>query len=70
MLEESRRRAQLPPQYFEFIDAVEYTRKHDDGAHAEGWHDADILILGVSRCAAACVPARMRAGFAVKALYH
>ena len=44
---ESRRA--LDPQYFKRIEAVEYTRKMDDGAHPERWRYADILLLGVSR---------------------
>lgn len=32
------------------IEAVEYTRKMDDGARPEEWAKADLLILGVSRC--------------------
>lgn len=28
----------------------EYTRKMDDGAHPQNWKEADLLILGVSRC--------------------
>jgi len=38
------------PDYFHRIEAVEFTRKMDDGAHPERWREADILILGVSRC--------------------
>lgn len=35
--------------YFDRIAAIEYTLAHDDGAHAEGWPEADILLIGVSR---------------------
>ena len=31
------------------IEAVEFTRKMDDGAHPHHWHEADLLLLGVSR---------------------
>lgn len=35
--------------YFQRIDAVQFTFKHDDGARVEDIHDADIVLLGVSR---------------------
>lgn len=44
-----RRKAELSPHYFKFIEAVEFTRKQDDGANPEGWSSADLLIIGVSR---------------------
>jgi len=36
-------------QYFKRIDAIEYTLGHDDGRGAERLHEADIVILGLSR---------------------
>lgn len=39
----------LGPDYFRMIEAVEFTRKQDDGALPENWKDADILLIGVSR---------------------
>lgn len=39
----------LSRDYFRMIEAVEYTRKQDDGAMPQHWGDADILLLGVSR---------------------
>mmetsp|Transcript_38209 Transcript_38209/g.83095 ORF Transcript_38209/g.83095 Transcript_38209/m.83095 type:complete len:613 (-) Transcript_38209:40-1878(-) len=39
----------LSADYFRMIEAVEYTRKQDDGAMPENWFEADILLLGVSR---------------------
>ncbi len=36
-------------EYFERIDAMQYTLMHDDGQHPEGLKDADIILLGVSR---------------------
>lgn len=39
----------LSAEYFRMIEAVEFTRKHDDGAMPESWPEADILLLGVSR---------------------
>jgi regulator of PEP synthase PpsR (kinase-PPPase family) len=38
-------RASLTDEYFQFIEAVEYTRKMDDGAHPTEWKNADLLIL-------------------------
>ncbi len=35
--------------YFQRIDALNYTLAHDDGQAAEGWDEADILLVGVSR---------------------
>ncbi|KAG2491314.1 hypothetical protein HYH03_010320 [Edaphochlamys debaryana] len=43
-------KAALSDEYFKMIEAVEYTRKADDGAHPQDWKHADLLILGVSRC--------------------
>ncbi|KXZ47437.1 hypothetical protein GPECTOR_35g875 [Gonium pectorale] len=40
----------LNDEYFRMIEAVEYTRKMDDGAHPQEWAAADLVILGVSRC--------------------
>ncbi|GLC59190.1 hypothetical protein PLESTB_001460200 [Pleodorina starrii] len=42
--------ASLTDEYFRMIEAVEYTRKMDDGAHPQEWVNADLVILGVSRC--------------------
>eukprot|EP01026_Neomeris_dumetosa_P009042 TRINITY_DN1298_c0_g2_i5.p1 TRINITY_DN1298_c0_g2~~TRINITY_DN1298_c0_g2_i5.p1 ORF type:complete len:529 (-),score=45.26 TRINITY_DN1298_c0_g2_i5:153-1739(-) len=44
-----KRRTELPADYFRMIEAVEFTRKMDDGANPQNWHAADLLILGVSR---------------------
>jgi regulator of PEP synthase PpsR (kinase-PPPase family) len=35
--------------YFERIEAIEYTLKHDDGQNPEGWPEADVVLVGVSR---------------------
>lgn len=40
---------QLRREYFERIAAMEYTLAHDDGMHPEGWHLADVVLVGVSR---------------------
>jgi len=45
----SKTEPKLSADYFRMIEAVEYTRKMDDGAKPECWHEADILLLGVSR---------------------
>lgn len=34
---------------FKRIEAIEFTLDHDDGVKAEEWHQADIVLLGVSR---------------------
>ncbi len=35
--------------YFKRIDAIEFTIGHDDGRNAERLHEADIVIVGLSR---------------------
>ena len=35
--------------YFQRIEAVEFTLRHDDGQRVEELHNADIVLLGVSR---------------------
>jgi len=35
--------------YFKRIDAIEYTLGHDDGRGAERLHEADIVLIGLSR---------------------
>ena len=35
--------------YFKRIDAIEYTLEHDDGRDAAHLHEADIVIVGLSR---------------------
>ena len=40
---------QVNEEYFKRIDAMEFTVKHDDGAHHENLHRADIVLVGVSR---------------------
>ena len=39
----------LNAEYFRRIDALNYTMVHDDGQHAEGLEDADVVLVGVSR---------------------
>jgi len=40
---------EMNDEYFERIDAMQYTLMHDDGQNPEGIKDADIILLGVSR---------------------
>jgi len=40
---------QLHETYFKRIEAIEFTMEHDDGMQPEGWPDAEIVLLGVSR---------------------
>lgn len=35
--------------YFDRIEAMEFAVKHDDGRNPEGYKDADIVLIGVSR---------------------
>ena len=35
--------------YFQRVDAINFTMVHDDGAGAENWEEADIVLAGVSR---------------------
>ncbi len=36
--------------YFARVDAIHYTIAHDDGVAWEDWEEADIVLVGVSRC--------------------
>lgn len=35
--------------YFARVEAIHYTIAHDDGAHADEWEEADVVLAGVSR---------------------
>jgi [pyruvate, water dikinase]-phosphate phosphotransferase / [pyruvate, water dikinase] kinase len=35
--------------YYDRVGAMEYAMAHDDGKQPEGWSQADVLLLGVSR---------------------
>ncbi len=35
--------------YYRRIDAIDYSIEHDDGRHPETLHEADIVLIGVSR---------------------
>ena len=39
----------LNAEYFQRIDALNYTMFHDDGQHTEGLEEADVVLVGVSR---------------------
>jgi len=39
----------LNAEYFQRIDALNYTMFHDDGQHVEGLEQADVVLVGVSR---------------------
>ncbi|WP_184042163.1 pyruvate, phosphate dikinase/phosphoenolpyruvate synthase regulator [Roseospira visakhapatnamensis] len=43
------RQHNLDDAYFRRIDAIHYTLAHDDGQLLEKLHDADVIVLGVSR---------------------
>ncbi len=40
---------QLRQEYFDRVAAIEYSVAHDDGRHADEWHEAEIMLVGVSR---------------------
>ncbi len=40
---------QMNDEYFERIEAMQYTLMHDDGQYPEGLKNADIILVGVSR---------------------
>lgn len=40
---------QIHRQYFERVSAIDYTLAHDDGKNPEGWSQADLFLVGVSR---------------------
>jgi regulator of PEP synthase PpsR (kinase-PPPase family) len=39
----------LNAEYFQRIDALNFSMMHDDGQHPEGLEDADVVLVGVSR---------------------
>ena len=40
---------QLHRSYFDRIDAINFTLAHDDGKNPDGWKDAEMILVGVSR---------------------
>lgn len=43
------RQHELDERYFDRIEALNYTLAHDDGQNVAGFHQADVVLLGVSR---------------------
>jgi [pyruvate, water dikinase]-phosphate phosphotransferase / [pyruvate, water dikinase] kinase len=39
----------LHQEYFERVSAIDFTMAHDDGKNPEGWPQADLVLVGVSR---------------------
>ncbi|MDO9412811.1 MAG: pyruvate, water dikinase regulatory protein [Pseudolabrys sp.] len=39
----------LNAEYFQRIEALNYSMMHDDGQHVAGLHEADVVLVGVSR---------------------
>jgi [pyruvate, water dikinase]-phosphate phosphotransferase / [pyruvate, water dikinase] kinase len=39
----------LNAEYFQRIDALNFSMMHDDGQHVDGLEDADVVLVGVSR---------------------
>ncbi len=40
---------QLHRSYFERVAAIEYAIRHNDGRNPDGWAEADVVLVGVSR---------------------
>ena len=40
----------LDREYFRRIDALNFTMMHDDGQHSEDLEEAEIILIGISRC--------------------
>ena len=40
---------QLRKDYFQRVDAIDFTLAHDDGKNPQGWKNSDLLLVGVSR---------------------
>jgi [pyruvate, water dikinase]-phosphate phosphotransferase / [pyruvate, water dikinase] kinase len=40
---------QLNKAYFDRVEAIDFTMTHDDGMNPEGWSEAEIVLVGVSR---------------------
>lgn len=40
---------QLRQAYFDRVEAIEFTMAHDDGKNTQGWPQAEIVLVGVSR---------------------
>jgi regulator of PEP synthase PpsR (kinase-PPPase family) len=48
-LEQPGKYRQLHRDYYDRVAAIDYTLNHDDGKNPEGWSQAEIMLVGVSR---------------------
>lgn len=48
-LQQPGRYREMHREYFDRVAAIEFTLMHDDGKHPDGWSQADLVIVGVSR---------------------
>ncbi len=48
-LQQPGRYRRLHQDYFERVSSIDYTLMHDDGKSPETWHEAEIVLVGVSR---------------------
>lgn len=55
------------PNYLARIDAVNFALDNDDGARTRHYHDADIILIGVSRCGKTPTSLYMAMQFGIKA---
>ncbi len=60
-IQEPGRQAPLDAQYFRRIAAIEFAVKHDDGRGADDLHNADVILVGVSRTSK--TPTSMHLGY-------
>lgn len=48
-LQEPGKYRQLHREYFDRVSAIEFALSHDDGKNQEGWPQAEVVLVGVSR---------------------
>lgn len=48
-LQQPGRYRRLHQDYFERVSSIDYTLMHDDGKNPQTWHEAEIVLAGVSR---------------------
>lgn len=53
--------------YIHRIDAVEFSLNHDDGLHAKNYEEAELILIGVSRCGKTPTCLYMALHFGIKA---
>ena len=41
---------QVTQDYYKRTESIDFAVRHDDGLHVEGFKDADVVLLGLSRC--------------------